>query len=359
MSSRKKKILIAAGGTGGHIFPALRVAECMQTMSSNIHVEFVHGGCGLERHIYSKYSFVCHVFSIGRLRKGVPLMERMRTIFYLPLALIRSIRLVSHLQADVVFGTGGAVSGVILAAAILLRKKTVIWEPNVIPGLANRFLSRIVSAAIIVCRDTKSYIRAKKIMRFSFPVRKEIRAQQPKPQSAFTALKVLVLGGSQGSSTINQAASELIFSDARRKMSFVHQTGKKEFSILRYRYQKREDVRVFSFLKDVHEFYHWADIVIARAGMGTIAELSYAKKAAILVPLASSAGGHQWQNAKFLEKHSAAVVIPQKELNITRLLHTLEEFQDSKKLNQLASNIHSMGLGSSGEELASYLISLV
>lgn len=356
----QKKILMAAGGTGGHIFPALRIAESIQAVDPSVQVEFVHGESALEKDIYSTYSFTCHIFSIGRLRSNISLRERIVTLLSLPVALWKAIRLILKVRPMLVCGAGGAVSGVLVIAAKLLKKKTVIWEPNTIPGLTNKWLSYVVDEAIIVCHGAKSYMRAKKITQLGLPVRAEINAVSVRIKPFTSPLKVLIIGGSQGSTLLNQVVSEMITSYSQAAMSFVHQTGQKDFSILKDRYHGLQSVQVFPFLKEVHQFYDWADVVIGRAGMGMIAELSSARKAAVLIPLASSAGGHQWQNARFLERHSAALLIPQPELTVTKLFNTLESFIHApQKMYDLACNIHAMQLASSGREVAKCLLSLL
>ena len=120
----QKKILIAAGGTGGHIFPALRIAESIQTIDPSVQVEFVHGGSALEKNIYSAYSFACYTFSVGRLRSNTSLRERVVTLLSLPVVLWKAIRCILKVQPMLVFGAGGAVSGALVIAAKLLKKKS-------------------------------------------------------------------------------------------------------------------------------------------------------------------------------------------------------------------------------------------
>ena len=195
-------------------------------------VEFVHGHSDLEKNIYSQFSFTCHNLSVGRLRKNVGKKEKWKTVFSLPIVLLKSLKLVIKVKPSLVLGTGGAVSGPVLLAAFLLGKRTVIFEPNVVPGLANRWLSRFVREVIVVFESTKVFFRKRKCIQFPFPVRSQISKIAMK-DSPDNPLQVLVLGGSQGSSVINKVVSEVIISNKGLFFSFVHQTGKKEFEFFK------------------------------------------------------------------------------------------------------------------------------
>ena len=345
-----------AGGTGGHILPALSIANSLKSIDNTFQIEFVHGSSSLEKNLYSQSSFICHCLSVGRLRKNVSRKERWKTFFSLPLFLIRALKLVITIKPSLVFGTGGAVSGPVLLAAFLLRKKTVIFEPNVIPGFANRWLAYFVDEVIVVFNETKKYFKTKQQIQFPFPVRVEINRISIKNQPD-KPIRILALGGSQGSSVINKVVSELIVSSTDHFFSFVHQTGEKEFEYFKKLYSDFKDVRVFPFLHTIHTFYEWADIVIGRAGTGTIAELSASSRAGILIPLASSADQHQLKNAQDLEKKSAAVLIEEKNFNKEKLEGVLTELAcQPQKISQLSSCIHGLKVGAEAGSIASYLI---
>ena len=225
------KVLIAAGGTGGHILPALSVANGLKSIDDKLQVEFVHGLSNLEKDIYSRSSFVTHSLSVGRLRKNVGGKERLKTIISLPFILLKSLILIMKIKPVLVVGMGGAVSGPVLLGAFLLRKKTVIFEPNVVPGLTNRWLSLFVDEVIVVFDVAKKYFKTKKQIQFPFPVRPDIQKISIKDRPDHP-LRVLVLGGSQGSSVINKVVSELIISN-NNHFFFIHQTGKKEYAMLK------------------------------------------------------------------------------------------------------------------------------
>ena len=355
---KNKKILMVAGGTGGHILPALAIADSLKSIDHSCRIEFVRGSSTLENNIYSQSSFVSHCLSVGRLRKNVRGIERWKTLISLPFILLKALNLLVKIKPTLVVGTGGAISGPLLLAAFLLRKKTVIFEFNVIPGLTNRWLSYIVNEVIFVFSATKEYFQSKtkKQTQFPFPVRSKI-SRIPMKNQPDNPLRILVLGGSQGSSVINKVVSEFIISEETSGVSFVHQTGAREFESLKKIYSECENVRVFSFLHNIHEVYEWADVVIGRAGIGTIAEISAVGRMGILVPLASSADQHQLKNAQDLECQSAAICIEEKNFNKEKLKDILRDLENHpQKISQLSSSIHNLKLGATADSMADYLL---
>ena len=327
----------------------------MKSIDSNCEIEFVHGVSDLEKSIYSQTSFKCHFLSVGRLRKNVG-KERWKTFFSLPFVLLKALILIMRIKPSLILGTGGAVSGPVLLAGFLLCKKTIIFEPNVVPGLTNRWLSYFVSDIIVVFNSTKAFFKTKKQVQFPFPVRFEINNIALKDKIS-SPLRVLVLGGSQGSFIINKAVSEFITSHKNSSFSFVHQTGKKGYRYLKNLYSDFKSVKIFSFLHKIHEFYEWADVVIGRAGTGTISELSAAGRAGILVPLASAADEHQLKNAQELEKKSAVIIIKENEFTVKSLTNVLEDLVNQpQKIKQISSKMYSLKLGAGADNIALYLL---
>lgn len=357
----KKKILIVAGGTGGHIVPALCIANSLKAMDAKLPIEFVHGFSPLEKKIYSKSSFLCHRLTVSRLQKNVPIQERLKTICSLPFILIKALILIIKIKPSLVFGTGGAVSGPMLLAAFLLRKKVVIFEPNIIPGLANYWISYFADVVIVVFNKTKTLFntntvfKTKKIIQFPLPVHTKIY-NIPIKNKPDTPLRVLILGGSQGSSVINKVVSEFIVCNINSGFSFVHQAGEQDFNSLKKMYLNIKSVRVFSFLHTLYTFYEWADIIISRAGTGSIAEISASKRAGIFIPFRYSSNQHQLKNAQDLETKSAAIVIPEKDFNKHKLQKVLIDLkQNPYKVNKLSANIHKLNLGSVADSMSFYL----
>ncbi|MDE0119223.1 MAG: UDP-N-acetylglucosamine--N-acetylmuramyl-(pentapeptide) pyrophosphoryl-undecaprenol N-acetylglucosamine transferase [Bdellovibrionales bacterium] len=358
MEKKSNKILIAAGGTGGHILPALAIADGLKHIDKSCRIEFVRGSSLLEKNIYSRCSFVTHCLSVGRLRKNVKRVERWKTFISLPFILLKALILLIKLKPSLVIGTGGAVSGPLLLAAFLLRKKTIIFEFNVIPGLTNRWLSYIVDEVIFVFSTTKKYFpsKAKKHTQFPFPIRSAISQVSIKNQPDHP-LRILVLGGSQGSFVINKVVSEFIVSEDTSRFSFVHQAGERDFESLKKIYSVCDNVRAFSFLHNIHEVYAWADLVIGRAGMGTIAEISAVGRAGIVIPLASSADQHQLKNAQDLEYQSAIICVKEEDFNKEELKSLLTSLVNNpQKISRLSACVHDLKLGATADNIAGYLL---
>ena len=362
MDKQNKKILIVGGGTGGHIMPALSIAESLKAQEPTCQVEFVHGPTTLEKDIYARSFLPSHILSVGRLRKNVSKKERIKTLITLPLIMLKALNLIIKIKPSLILGTGGAVSGPVLLAGALLRKKTILFEPNAVPGLSNRCLFPFVHEAWLVFESAKKYFKPQhrtKYKKVSFPVRPAL-AHIPVKTTSQLPLKVLILGGSQGSALINKVVSELICSLTEKEhgqMSFVHQTGQKEFEHYKKVYYALKDVQVLPFLHEIHQFYAWSDVVVGRAGAGFLAELSAVQRAGILIPLHNSADQHQLKNAQFLEKVASALVIEEKAFNKNSLKQTLQRFiTEPEKVKTLASHLHQLKLGVPANQLASSIL---
>ncbi len=357
---RTKKILICAGGTGGHILPALAIAKQIKHIDKTAQVEFVRGSSALEKSLYSQYDFTTHFLSVGRLRKNVRRAERIKTFFSLPFVLLKALRIIIKTKPLLVAGMGGAVSGPVLLAGFLLRKRTVIFEFNTVPGFANRCLSRIVDEAIVFFPEVKNKLKTKKKILFPFPVRFEISQITMKGRPD-TPLRVLVLGGSQGAGKINKVVSDfIVFDEEARLCSFTHQTGEREFTGFKKKYSDYDckNVRVFAFLYNIHEVYQWADVVIGRAGIGVIAEISSAGRAGVLVPLPSSADQHQLKNAKALKEKSAALLIQESDFTKETLKTVLRNLiNHPQKIKELSERARSLKIGAKADNIATHLLS--
>ena len=355
---------MTAGGSGGHILPVLTVVDSIQKINPDIQVECVHGFSDLEKEIYSQSDLICHKFSIGRLRKNVPLKERLLTLSLLPFSIFKALIIVLRAKPDMVFGTGGSVSGPLLLAGWLLRKKTIIWEPNIVPGLTNRWLAPFINHIIIVFNETKKNFTKKngdekKITQLPYPVRSQI-SDIPVKKNLSTPLRVLILGGSQGSFFINKVVSEVVVSSFDQPFSFVHQTGQNQFNQLKHTYANCKNVQIFSFLKDIHTFYEWADVVISRAGLGALAELSSIGRIGIIIPLESAADGHQFKNAKILEQKEAVIMIKQQNFSTEKLKTILEDIINTpEKTLKIGENIYNFKLGSKANLLAEKLLEIL
>ena len=352
---------MTAGGSGGHILPALTVVDSIHKINPDIQIEYVHSFSNLEKEIYSQSDLICYKFSIGRLRKNVPLKERLLTLLLLPFSIFKALIIILRAKPDMVFGTGGAVSGPLLLAGWLLRKKTIIWEPNIAPGLTNRWLAPFVDHIIVVFNETKKQFIKKnvdeqKIIQLPYPVRSQISDISMK-KNLSTPLRVLVLGGSQGSFFINKVVSQVVTSCFDQPFSFVHQTGQNQFNQLKQTYANCKNIQIFSFLKDIYTFYEWADVVISRAGLGALAELSSIGRIGIIIPLENSPDEHQLRNAQILEQKEAVIMIKQQNFSTEKLKIILDSIiNNPEEALKTGNNIYNFKLGSTANLLAEQLL---
>ena len=340
---RIKRVVIAAGGTGGHIYPGLALAYAFLDLCPDVEVHFWGARGGMETRIVPQSGFKLKTVSIGRLNSNVSKTERSMTFFLLPLAIFKALLFLMSYRPQVVVGVGGHASGPLLLASSLLGISNGIWEPNAIPGLTNRWLSRWVQKSLVVFEAASSHLNTSKIYFVGIPVREEIENIKPTKHRGF---HILILGGSQGSALINKVICEAFQEKGSwlDEVSIVHQTGISNFKDLKETYPSHMDVEVHPYLDDMGHRYGWADLVICRSGAGTLAELAASGTPSILVPLATAADNHQQKNAQVLEKAGAAVVILESEFNGDNLKKVIIELKNHpekrKKMSESARRLH-------------------
>lgn len=337
---------MAAGGTGGHIFPALAFAENLLEKNKNVEIHFVGTARGLESKIIPKFQYPLHLIHIGRLNNNVSILERMKTLILLPWAFFQSLLLVKKLKPVAVIGVGGHASGPVLLAAALLGRPSYIWEPNAFPGMANRYLAPFVKKAFVVFKEAGEHLKTKKVEICGYPLRR-IFSNKALKKNYDGPLKLFVFGGSQGSRAINNVLIEL-YKDIdflNENLEVVHQTGKLDFKKVQVVYEQlpenlRRKIKIFEFIDDMPHFYKWADIALCRSGMGTVAELSAMSVPAIFIPLPTAADNHQVKNADSLVERDAAVLILQKNFNLKLLKEHLHKWiLDKSTLKNMSKNM--------------------
>lgn len=336
MTTKTKTILIAAGGTGGHIFPGLAVAQALK--AQGYLVIWVGTAQGLEAKIVPAAGIPLKTIKVQGLRgKGL------KRLLMTPLTLVQSLKqaknCINQVQPDVVLGMGGYVSGPIGLAAWLHRKPLIIHEQNAIAGLTNRILSYI--SHYVLESFPATFSSSKKIIYTGNPVRAAITAlaseRVNKADSPHSPLRLLVLGGSLGARPINQILPEVIarFSSEKRPEVW-HQTGETGWEETKQAYQAQglADVNVEPFIQDMAAAYAWADVVICRAGATTVAELAAVGLPAIFIPFPHAVDDHQTANANSLAKIHAAAILTQSELTTERLFKELIRFVNNPEILQ-------------------------
>ncbi|VFM95040.1 MAG: UDP-N-acetylglucosamine-N-acetylmuramylpentapeptide N-acetylglucosamine transferase [Candidatus Kentron sp. G] len=325
------KILIMAGGTGGHVFPALAIAE--QLRSQGIHVSWLGTRQGLEARLVPDAGFAIRFVRISGLR-GKGLLRQLVSPLLVLVAMLQSLWVILQVRPHVVLGMGGFVSGPGGVAAWLLRRPLFIHEQNAIPGMTNRLLAHLATGAMEAFPGSFSAMSA--AIRCSVectgnPVRRDI-ALLPPPSERLRrqvgALRILVLGGSQGAEILNEVVPKAIGTLVDSTSVIVrHQVGTQHLMRTRVRYEGLDvAVDLVAFIDDMAEAYGWADLVVARAGAMTITELAAAGVASVLVPYPFAVDDHQTANARFLADAGAAVLVPQTELTGANLGRLFTEF---------------------------------
>jgi UDP-N-acetylglucosamine--N-acetylmuramyl-(pentapeptide) pyrophosphoryl-undecaprenol N-acetylglucosamine transferase len=352
------KVLIAGGGTGGHVIPALAIARELRERY-RAEVRFVGTARGLETRLVPEAGFPLELIHVGQL-KNVSVATRVRTLFDLPLGLLRCVGLLRGFKPDVVVGVGGYASGPGMAAAILLRVPTLAFEPNAVPGLANRLVGRWVSAAAVNFAPTTAYFRNARVT--GIPVRAEFFAVQPKTDGS---RRLLVFGGSQGARVLNEAMPKV----ARRllasfpDLTIVHQVGGRHGESTAAAYAEAgvisERLRVQPYLDGMVDEIAAADVILCRSGASTVAELAAAGRAAVLVPFAAAADDHQRKNADVLVAAGAAVMILESELSPGLVLDKVSQLLENRELRlRMGDAAKALAHGDAAGEIAGMVMDL-
>jgi UDP-N-acetylglucosamine--N-acetylmuramyl-(pentapeptide) pyrophosphoryl-undecaprenol N-acetylglucosamine transferase len=323
---RQVRILMAAGGTGGHIFPALAVADEIRRRSEStdpgavqFETVFLGTGRGLESRVIPRAGYRLETIHAAGL-KGISAWKRVLNAVRLPRSAFEAAKLLYRFRPGVVVGIGGYISGPVMAEAVLAGIPTLLYEANVVPGFTNRVLAPVVRLAAVGFEQSLSAFGSKGRLT-GHPVRQEFYDFKPKfHEPPYT---VLIVGGSQGARALNQCLIEslpLFRSQAAGSLSFIHQTGEADYNAVGTAYGSQwAGSEVCAFIDDIAEAFSRADLIICRAGAATVAELAAAGRASILVPYPSATDQHQLHNARALEHAGAACVIEQKDLDPGRL----------------------------------------
>ena len=312
-------LMIAGGGTGGHIYPAIAIAQEFLARGGDRRVVFVGTEYGLEKTIVPRAGFPLEFISAGGL-KGKGPAELVKNFARLPLGFAQAWRLVGKHRPSVALGVGGYSSGPVILAARMRGVPALIHESNAFPGLANRSLARIVNAVAVAFPDAGPRMKRRDAVVTGNPIRKEFFDVKRVPSER---RRLLIFGGSQGSHVLNEAMTGALLFLARLKgrVDIVHQTGPRELEQVRAAYKASafDDARVVPYLDPIVDEIGAADLVVSRAGAMTVSELAAAGRAAILVPFAAATNNHQELNARAVERAGGAIVITEAELSPERL----------------------------------------
>lgn len=351
--------MIAGGGTGGHIYPALTIAKAIQQLNKNWEIEFVGTPEGLEAKIIPKEGFKINFISVGKLNYSGSLLKKLFTILKLPWSFIKCLALVSEKKPVLVLGVGGYASGPFVLASSIMGIPTALWEPNAHPGMTNRLLAKFVRKCFIVFEEAKSHLKARSFLTVGIPIRAEIERLQMVSSTAHEKFRVLIFGGSQGARAINQIVKEMVLKNKWEDIEIIHQTGPLDFKAINLSYEGVQGVKAFEYLYQIDQNYTWADLVICRSGAGTVAEIAAAKKPAIMIPLPWAADNHQKKNAEALVHKNAGIMIEQKDLTAELLYQKILELKNNHLLReQMSHNVKSFFQPQAAQKIAEQIVNL-
>jgi UDP-N-acetylglucosamine--N-acetylmuramyl-(pentapeptide) pyrophosphoryl-undecaprenol N-acetylglucosamine transferase len=351
------RVLIAGGGTGGHIIPALAVAREL-VKRHGAEILFVGTPRGLESRLVPAAGFELRLIQVGQL-KNVSLLTRLRTLADLPRSIFACRRIIREFKPGVVFGVGGYASGPGMAAALWTKTPAMAFEPNAMPGLANRLVGKRVQAAAVNFPAAAKWFRNCEVT--GIPVRPEFFALEP-PQG--TAPHLLVFGGSQGARIFNVHLPQIVMAllDAVPGLTVLHQSGARNFDSTLAAYAATGADpgrwRVEPFLDDMPERFAEAHLIMARGGASSVAEIAASGKPSLLVPFAAAADEHQKRNAEAMVAAGAAVMLEESELSMKLLDELAALLKNPERLARMGIAARSQAHPDAADRIADRLAAL-
>lgn len=359
----KKNIIFTCGGTGGHIFPAIAIAEAfLKKYKKDIRITFIGSDIGMEKNIIKDYGFEYYSITARPfLRKFT--FKNILNIFFIINAIFNSFLILRKIKPDFVIGTGGYVSFPVILAAVVIRKKTCIHEPNVYPGIANRVLAKFVDIVTVGFSVTKNYFPAKKVYITGNPVRASIL--NIKRDFARKKLKLnskkktlLIMPGSRAAHNINEVVSNGLKDLVKeiKNLQIIWMTGEKDYEIIKNKLKGYKDIRIYKFIKNAGLAYAASDAGILRAGASTLSEIIALNFPAILIPYPYATDNHQEKNAQIFEKNKMAIVIKDKELTTEKLIKNIKIILNKKNNNALRKKMKELFMKNSAEKIRDILL---
>lgn len=355
------KVVIVAGGTGGHLFPGLTIARKLREKEKDSEIIFVGRKRGWEAGIVSREGFEFISISAGGWLGKSP-GRRICTALETLAGLFQSLFILLRLRPRMVVGMGGYVAGSFILAAWILRFPTVIQEQNLVPGITNRILGRFVNEIEVSFPESSRFFPRGRVRVTGNPVREEILRVGTLARKSKIRRTLLVMGGSQGAHGLNLAFTEAIGSLKEKMDSWqiIHLSGGKDYDLMVRTYKKAEmEARVYPFLQCMEEAYREADLVVARAGATTVAEIMVCGLPSLLVPYPLATHHHQEENARWLEKRGAAITLREQELTGEKLAEIiLSLISDGERLSRMAENSRGLGRPEAAETIVARVMAL-
>lgn len=357
-------IVIAAGGTGGHLYPAIALAREFVRRDSSVRILFVGTARGIESRVLAHEGFEL-VLITAKPVMGKGLLDVLRGVLSVPIGIWQSLKILQQRRANLVIGVGGYTSPTMLVAAALKGIARVILEPNAHPGLANKAVAPLAQRIFLAFESAGTSFDKHKVRVVGTPIRQEFLAQSSK-HSASTQPRgqhLLIFGGSQGAKAINSTVLEglALLSERLPGLTITHQTGEADLERVAAAYRARSiPANVVPFLYDMPAVLRTADLVVARAGAMTIAELTACGKAALLIPLPTAIYDHQMKNARAMEAAGGAIVLPQAGLSGVQLVEKIVAIlSNPTRLSEMQSKSLEMRRIDAGEVIVNECYALM
>jgi UDP-N-acetylglucosamine--N-acetylmuramyl-(pentapeptide) pyrophosphoryl-undecaprenol N-acetylglucosamine transferase len=350
----RRTFLMAGGGTGGHVIPAIAVAIELRDRGHD--PLFVGTRRGMEATLVPQAGFPIEWIKIGGLKR-VGIVRTLRTLVELPLEILSMLRLIRKTRPAAVFSMGGYAAGPVVLAALISRLPLVVMEPNAMPGITNRKIGRFVTRALVSFTEAQKYFPEGRCEISGLPVRAEFFTIEPRAREG--RLTVLITGGSRGSRTLNTAAIQAwpLFCEANTPVRFLHQTGESAWNECDAAFRAAGlEGEVLRFIEDMPQAFREADLIVCRSGAGAVAELAAAGKAAVLVPFPFAADDHQRKNAEVFERAGAARMVLDEQMNGQRLFDEVTELgADRDALEAMGKQARTFARPGAGERAADLL----
>jgi UDP-N-acetylglucosamine--N-acetylmuramyl-(pentapeptide) pyrophosphoryl-undecaprenol N-acetylglucosamine transferase len=342
-----KRVVIAGGGTGGHLYPGIALARALMRRDMDIEIYFVGTQEGIEKKVLPREGFALKtILSAGLLGKNK--IAQWVSLLKLPIGTVQSMCFLIRKRPGLVVGVGGYASGPLVLSAWMLRIPILIHEQNSIPGMTNKWLGKIADKIAVSFKKSSESFPKEKVEVTGNMIREEFcQSKEDNPEKLEGSFQVLVLGGSQGAHSINMAMVEALefLSEKKGDLHITHQTGEADYKIVHKKYEESKfsfDIR--PFIDDMADQYKKASLVICRAGATTLAEVTACGKMSVLIPFPNAAHNHQEKNARILEASNAGELVLDEDLSGPRIAESiLQAMEEPERLKEMEENSYKLG----------------
>ncbi|MEN6622440.1 MAG: undecaprenyldiphospho-muramoylpentapeptide beta-N-acetylglucosaminyltransferase [Smithella sp.] len=340
------RIVIAGGGTGGHLFPGIAIAEEFIKRDKQAKVIFIGTQRGIENRVLGRSGYELRTIDDEGI-KGRGIKALLKSLYQIPQSMWQSRNILKQFDPEIVIGVGGYASGPAVMAAYFMRVPTAIAEQNAVPGMTNKILGKVVDKIFLTYEDTAKSFSPAKVIVSGNPVRAAFTNVHDLPKKKNDRCQLLIFGGSQGAAAINKNVVEMLplLQNMKDKLHILHQTGAREVETVKAAYDRHGiSADVTDFIVNMADAYRQADLIICRAGATSLAEITAAGKAPILIPFPYAIYDHQTKNARVLADAGAAMMINEKELNGNNLFEAVANLLNNpEKLHLMEENSVKLG----------------